>query len=374
MRYFLIVGEASADLHASALIRALKARDAEASFAFMGGDKMQEASGVRPIVHFSSVAFMGFVNVVKNLRTITRIGKQVQEAILAFKPDVVIPVDFADFNLRFILPFTKKNLPETKVIYYILPKLWAWRSSRIKKLRRWVDHGLCILPFEEAYFRSHSLPVTYVGNPCTDAHLSYLASHPEEVHRDRLIVLVPGSRKAELKNNLPTMLSVAKEFHIKGWQSIIAGAPGLTNEDYTPYRTGYEEIPLTFGDTYGLMRRASLALVTSGTATLETALWHTPMVVCYRMGGSSLVRWLFKHFFSVRFFSLVNLILDREAVPELLGDQMNDEKLRTHITQLLDEDSSERTNQLNAFAQIDELMGQEEAADRAALRLLSLIR
>ena len=317
---------------------------------------------------------MGFVNVVKNLRTITRIGKQVQEAILAFKPDVVIPVDFADFNLRFILPFTKKNLPETKVIYYILPKLWAWRSSRIKKLRRWVDHGLCILPFEEAYFSSRSLPVTYVGNPCTDAHLSYLASHPEEVHRDRLIVLVPGSRKAELKNNLPTMLSVAKEFHTKGWQSIIAGAPGLTNEDYTPYRMGYEEIPLTFGDTYGLMRRASLALVTSGTATLETALWHTPMVVCYRMGGSSLVRWLFKHFFSVRFFSLVNLILDREAVPELLGDQMNDEKLRTHITQLLDEDSPERTNQLNAFAQIDELMGQEEAADRAALRLLSLIR
>ena len=374
MRYFLVVGEASGDLHASALIRALKARDAEASFAFMGGDKMQEASGVRPIVHFSSVAFMGFVNVVKNLRTITRIGKQVQEAILAFKPDVVIPVDFADFNLRFILPFTKKNLPETKVIYYILPKLWAWRSSRIKKLRRWVDHGLCILPFEEAYFSSRSLPVTYVGNPCTDAHLSYLTSHPEEVHRNRLIVLVPGSRKAELKNNLPTMLRVAKEFHAKGWQSIIAGAPGLTNEDYTPYRMGYEEIPLTFGDTYGLMRRASLALVTSGTATLETALWHTPMVVCYRMGGSSLVRWLFKHFFSVHFFSLVNLILDREAVPELLGDQMNDEKLRTHITQLLDEDSSERTNQLNAFAQIDELMGQEEAADRAALRLLSLIR
>ncbi len=374
MRYFLIIGEASADLHASALIRALKARDAEASFAFMGGDKMQEASGVRPIVHFSSVAFMGFVNVVKNLRTITRIGKQVQEAILAFKPDVVIPVDFADFNLRFILPFTKKNLPEAKVIYYILPKLWAWRSSRIKKLRRWVDHGLCILPFEEAYFSSRSLPVTYVGNPCTDAHLSYLTSHPEEVHRNRLIVLVPGSRKAELKNNLPTMLRVAKEFHAKGWQSIIAGAPGLTNEDYTPYRMGYEEIPLTFGDTYGLMRRASLALVTSGTATLETALWHTPMVVCYRMGGSSLVRWLFKHFFSVHFFSLVNLILDREAVPELLGDQMNDEKLRTHITQLLDEDSSERTNQLNAFAQIDELMGQEEAADRAALRLLSLIR
>ena len=374
MRYFLIVGEASADLHASALIRALKARDAEASFAFMGGDKMQEVSGVHPIVHFSSVAFMGFVNVVKNLRTITRIGKQVQEAILAFKPDVVIPVDFADFNLRFILPFTKKNLPETKVIYYILPKLWAWRSRRIKKLRRWVDHGLCILPFEEAYFSSRSLPVTYVGNPCTDAHLSYLTSHPEEVHRNRLIVLVPGSRKAELKNNLPTMLRVAKEFHAKGWQSIIAGAPGLTNEDYTPYRMGYEEIPLTFGDTYGLMRRASLALVTSGTATLETALWHTPMVVCYRMGGSSLVRWLFKHFFSVHFFSLVNLILDREAVPELLGDQMNDEKLRTHITQLLDEDSSERTNQLNAFAQIDELMGQEEAADRAALRLLSLIR
>lgn len=374
MRYFLIVGEASADLHASALIRALKARDAEASFAFMGGDKMQEVSGVHPIVHFSSVAFMGFVNVVKNLRTITRIGKQVQEAILAFKPDVVIPVDFADFNLRFILPFTKKNLPETKVIYYILPKLWAWRSSRIKKLRRWVDHGLCILPFEEAYFSSRSLPVTYVGNPCTDAHLSYLTSHPEEVHRNRLIVLVPGSRKAELKNNLPTMLRVAKEFHAKGCQSIIAGAPGLTNEDYTPYRMGYEEIPLTFGDTYGLMRRASLALVTSGTATLETALWHTPMVVCYRMGGSSLVRWLFKHFFSVHFFSLVNLILDREAVPELLGDQMNDEKLRTHITQLLDEDSSERTNQLNAFAQIDELMGQEEAADRAALRLLSLIR
>ena len=374
MRYFLVAGEASGYLHASALIRALRQEDPEASFAFMGGERMQEASGTAPIAHYSSVAFMGIIDVVKNLGTITKVGKAVQRALLAFRPDVVIPVDFADFNLRFILPFTQEKLPEAKIIYYILPKLWAWRSGRIRKLRQYIHHGLCILPFEEEYFASRGLPVTYVGNPCTDAHLTYLGQHPEEVERTSLVTLIPGSRRGELKSNLPTMLAATAPLLERGYEVTIAGAPGLRQEDYTPYLKGYKGVGITFGNTYGLMRRSLLSLVTSGTATLETGLWRTPMIVCYRMGGSRVVRLGFERLFSVRFFSLVNLILDREAVPELLGDRMNSREIAEHIAPLLDKASSEREAQLRALDELCHQVGTEPAAPRAARALLALVR
>ena len=334
---------------------------------------MQEASGTAPIAHYSSVAFMGIIDVVKNLGTITKVGKAVQRALLAFRPDVVIPVDFADFNLRFILPFTREKLPEAKIIYYILPKLWAWRSGRIRKLRQYIHHGLCILPFEEEYFASRGLPVTYVGNPCTDAHLNYLGEHPEEVERTSLVTLIPGSRRGELKSNLPTMLAATAPLLERGYEVTIAGAPGLRQEDYTPYLKGYEGVAITFGDTYGLMRRSLLSLVTSGTATLETGLWRTPMIVCYRMGGSRVVRLGFERLFSVRFFSLVNLILGRAAVPELLGDRMNRGELTRSILPLLDSGSEERRAQLEALEALCQSVGTTPAAPRAARTLLTLM-
>ena len=206
MRYFLVAGEASGDLHASALIRALRAEDPEASFAFMGGDKMEASAGVAPIVHYREVAFMGIVSVVKNLGKLTRIGRQIQSAMRDFAPDVVIPVDYADFNFRFILPYAKKEL-RCPVIYYILPKLWAWRAGRIRQLRRYVDLGLSILPCETSYFSDRGLRTAYIGNPCVDAKLTYLAEHPETVEREQMLLLVPGSRQSELRDNLPEMLA-----------------------------------------------------------------------------------------------------------------------------------------------------------------------
>lgn len=365
MRYFLIVGEASGDLHASALIRALQAEDPEASFAFMGGDKMAEAAGVAPLVHYREVAMMGVLRVLQNLRKLHRIGRQMQQAMLAFRPDVVLPVDFADFNLRFILPYAKEKLG-VPVIYYILPKLWAWRAGRIHKLRRYTDLGLSILPFEVDFFEKKGLPIRYIGNPCVDAQLRYLKEHPEPVEREKLLLLVPGSRQGELKANLPRMLAVAAPYQKEGFRLVVAGAPGLESQDYAPYLQGYPQVELCFGDTYGLMRRAQLALVTSGTATLEAGLWHTPQVVCYSMGGWKIVRWGFEHLFSVRFFSLVNLILDRPAVPELLADRMNSPALPEAITRLLPEDAPDRRAQLTAFASLSQAMGVSLSAPKAA--------
>ena len=372
MRYFLIVGEASGDLHASALITALKAQDPEASFAFMGGDKMAEAAGVAPLVHYREVAMMGILRVLKNLKKLRRIGQQVQEAMRAFAPDVVIPVDFADFNLRFILPFAKETLG-IPVVYYILPKLWAWRGGRIKQLRRYTDLGLSILPFEVDFFQKQGLPISYIGNPCVDAQLRYASEHPEEVKREHMLLLVPGSRQGELQANLPRMLSVTAPYGEEGWRIVLAGAPGLEPKDYTRYLQAYPRVELTFGDTYGLMRRAHVALVTSGTATLETGLWKTPMIVCYRMGGWRFARWVFERFFRVRFFSLVNLILDQPAVPELLADRMEGEELPRTLTELIAEDSSARARQLKDLTRLSQRMGTSLSAPKAAEAILDFL-
>lgn len=372
MRYFLVVGEASGDLHSAALISAIRQEDPEASFAFMGGDLMAEAAGVAPIVHYREVAMMGIIRVLKSLPKLRRIGHQVQAAMRAFSPDVVIPVDFADFNLRFVLPFAKQTL-QVPVVYYILPKLWAWRGSRMSKLRKYTDLGLSILPFEVDYFTQRGLPIAYIGNPCVDAKLRYEAEHVEAPEREQMILLVPGSRKGELESNLPRMLSVTAPYSAIGWRIVLAGAPGLDAIDYAPYLNRYPEVELAFGDTYGLMRRAHVALVTSGTATLETALWHTPMVVCYRMGGWRVVRWGFEHLFHVRFFSLVNLILDRPAVPELLADQMEGEALSRTLASLLPPQAPERTRQLASFAALSSRMGDTLSAPQAARSILRLL-
>ena len=373
MRYFLVAGEASGDLHASALIRALRAEDPEASFAFMGGDKMAEAAGVPPIVHYREVALMGIISVLKHLGKLTRIGRQVQAAMRAFSPDVVIPVDFADFNFRFILPYAREEL-NIPVIYYILPKLWAWRAGRIRTLRRYVDLGLSILPFETSYFADRGLPTLYIGNPCVDAQLTYRSTHTTETEREQMLLLVPGSRKSELRDNLPQMLEATVPYTASGWRIIIAGAPGLTAEDYAPYLTTHSDIPILFGDTYGLMRRAHLALVTSGTATLEAGLWGVPMVVCYRMGGKRIARYVFEHFFRVPYFSLVNLILDRPAVPELLADRARASEIRTTLEQLLPTESPQRTQQIQALAELQQQMGNEPSAPRAARAICDHLR
>lgn len=339
----------------------------------MGGDKMQEASGVTPLVHYREVAFMGIVSVLKNLRKLTRIGHRVQEAIRSFQPDVVIPVDYADFNFRFILPFVKRQLG-IPIVYYILPKVWAWRSSRVKTLRRYVDLSLSILPFEVSYFEERGLRTTYIGNPCVDAQLSYLEAHPEPVGREQMILLVPGSRRSELQHNLSEMLLATAPYASSGWQVVIAGAPGLTEEDYRPYLGDYPDTPILFGDTYGLMRRAHAALVTSGTATLEAGLWGLPMVVCYRMGGKRIARWIFERYFQVDYFSLVNLILGKAAVPELLADRVHSAQILSTLTRILPEEAPAREAMLHDLKELQRLMGSEKSAPRAAEAILNFLQ
>ena len=333
---------------------------------------MEAAAGVAPIIHYREVAFMGIVSVVKNLGKLTRIGRQIQAAMRDFAPDVVIPVDYADFNFRFILPYAKREL-RCPVIYYILPKLWAWRAGRIRQLRRYVDLGLSILPFETSYFSDRGLRTAYIGNPCVDAKLTYLAEHPEAVEREQMLLLVPGSRQSELRDNLPEMLAATAAYSQLGWRVVIAGAPGLTAADYAPHLGKYSDTPILFGDTYGLMRRAHAALVTSGTATLEAGLWGIPMVVCYRMGGRRIARLIFEHLFRVPYFSLVNLILNRPAVPELLADRAHSVQILSILSRLIPDEDHRRTDQLQAFAQLQELMGTEPSAPRAARAILSYL-
>lgn len=365
MRYFLVVGEASADLHASRLIARISELDPEAVFAFMGGDLMAQAAGRSPLVHYREVAFMGLGSVLRNLGTIRRAGRQVQEALLAFAPDVVIPVDFAGFNYQYILPFVKRHLPTAYVAYYIAPKLWAWKPWRIKQLRRYVDKLLVILPFEAEYFFERGVPTTYVGNPCVDATLDMWASL---VTPKAQIALLPGSRRQELRSNLPLMLEAVQSCCHR-YCIVIAGAPGLLPSDYAPYLEGRPGIEVVFGQTYQLVQESRVALVTSGTATLEVALLGTPQIVLYRMGGQRLARWVFDHLFPIKYISLVNLILGRGAVVELIGHEVSSSNIAHCLAPLL-EDGDARSEQLAITQELRDGLGDERTSDLAAREIL----
>lgn len=371
MRYFFVVGEASADLHASRLIEAIKELDEESAFSFMGGDLMARAAGCAPVIHYREVAFMGIVPVLKNLGKIRRAARAIQQALLEFRPDVVIPVDYAGFNLRYILPFAKRHMP-TPIVYYIAPKLWAWKSWRINKLRKYVDHLLVILPFEQEYFAQRGVPTTYVGNPCVDATREVRASLPEAAETARQIALLAGSRKQELASNLPVMLQAAYP-----WRSthriVLAGAPGLSPADYSAYLSAYPEVELRFGDTYRIASESSVALVTSGTATLEVGLIGTPQIVLYRMGGQRMLRWIFDRFFAAPYISLVNLILGRGAVPELIGSEASAEAIAPLLSELLP-DSLSRAAQIASVQELRQRLGDTSASQRAATTLFSLLK
>ena len=282
MKYFIIAGEASGDLHASNLIFALKKLDAQADFEFLGGDLMQKAAKHTPVIHYKRMAFMGFVDVIINIRTILGNFKKAKKAMLKQQPDVVILVDYPGFNLK-MAAFAKKN--GFKTHYYILPKLWAWKEWRVKKIRKYVDKLFVILPFEVSFFNKHNIKADYVGNPVVDAVMKHrgmgrntflqtfsLSSKP-------IIALLPGSRKQELKMMLPELLSVTKQF--PDYQFVISGAPGLVKADYDDFLQDVD-IPIIFDHTYDLLQNAHSALVTSGTATLETALFNVPQVVVYK--------------------------------------------------------------------------------------------
>ena len=374
MKYYIIAGEASGDLHASNLVRELKKKDPEAEVRGWGGDLMRDA-GVSIVRHYKDTAIMGFVNVLRKLGTLKANIRYCREDIRKWNPDVVILVDYAGFNLR-IARFAKRI--GLRVFYYISPKLWAWNTGRVKQIKRYVDRMYTIFPFETEFYRHYDYPVYYGGNPLVDA----IASRPcqEETFADfihanglpdrPIIALLAGSRKQELKYVLPMMLRMVPYF--PEYQFVIAGAPSMAAEDYAPY---VKDVPvhIVYGETYRLVSQAKAALVTSGTATLETALLRTPQVVCYNGEAPRLSYFLFKTVVKVKYISLVNLIYGGEAVKELMMQYLTEDNLRRELSRILT-DASAREKMLNAYDEIIRRLGAPGASARFAEMMVEALR
>lgn len=408
MKYFLIAGEASGDLHASHLITALRERDAEAQFRFYGGDLMAEAATtstsatvpdssepavthtatvpgasvssaeVSPLLrHYKTLAYMGFVQVVLHARTILRGMEECKAAITDFAPDCVILIDYPGFNLK-IAKWVKKSLIGTPVYYYISPKIWAWKEHRIKDIRAYVDRLFSILPFEVDFFEGkHHYPISYVGNPTYDEVTAYLREHgidsvadgQPNPNRTDTIALLPGSRKQEISDNLRIMLSA-----VGNRPHTIAAAPSIDDDFYHHHAPNAE---IVRDRTYDLLLNARAALVTSGTATLEAALLGCPQVVCYKMTGGRFINWVRPYFLSCPFISLVNLIADREVVPELIAADMNPKTVATHLRAILDgpdATSPAREAQLQGYALIRKRLASPGAPQRAAEEIINLLK
>ena len=368
MKYFLIAGEASGDLHASNLMSALKEQDPNADFRFFGGDLMQAVGGTL-IKHYREMAFMGFIPVLLNLRTIFHNMRICQEEIKRYQPDVVILIDYPGFNLK-IAKYVKTQL-NIPVYYYISPKIWAWKQYRIKDFRRYVDRMFCILPFEVDFFQKLNYPVDYVGNPSVDSVSSFKekqAVSPINLREEEgldtrpILALLAGSRRQEIKDNLSTMLEVAAAFPTH--QAIIAGAPGIEPEYYQQF-IQEQSVKIIFGKTYPLLQHSDVALVTSGTATLETSLFRVPQVVCYYVVAGKIASFIFRHFFHIPYISLVNLIAGREVVQELFGARFSRKQIETELGRIL-HDHEYRSQMIQGYDEIIQLLGKPGASQRTA--------
>ncbi|MBO7499105.1 MAG: lipid-A-disaccharide synthase [Bacteroidaceae bacterium] len=380
MKYYLIAGEASGDLHASNLMKALQQRDAEAQFRFFGGDAMAAVGGTM-VMHYSQLAYMGFVQVALHARPILEGMRLCKRDITSWSPDVVILVDYPGFNLK-IARFVKSHT-SIPVWYYIPPKIWAWKQRRIRNIRRDVDEVFSILPFEVPFYTTHHYTIHYVGNPCADAIADYrrqAVSREVFISRNSLsdkplVALLAGSRKAEIRDNLPRMLEAIREF--PDVQPVVAGAPGIMPEFYTSLLRNYNDthpqvpVAVVFGQTYPLLDHAHAALVTSGTATLETALMRVPQVVCYYTKMGKLVSFARRLILKVPYISLVNLIAGKEVVPELVADGMNVANIRHHLRPLLD-DTPARQAMLNGYDALIASVGEAGVSARAAQQMLEL--
>lgn len=357
MKYFLIAGEASGDLHASHLMAALRAQDSEAEFRFFGGDEMARAAGHEPLRHYKTLAYMGLVQVALHLRTILRGMKQCKIAIKEWRPDCVILVDYPGFNLKIAKYVHQMHL--CPVYYYISPKIWAWKEGRIRQIKRDVDHLYSILPFEVDFFeRRHNYPITYVGNPTVD-EIAALPCPAEAPDSRPVIALLPGSRTAEIRTNLPLMLQAAEPYWQQGYDVVVAGAPSQPIEMY-------EGAPrVVFGETFQLLQRATAALVTSGTATLETAILGVPQVVCYHIRGGRIINWGKPYVLKVPYISLPNLICQREIIPELIAADLNPRNLQRHLAAILPGGES-REQQLQDYADLRARLGEPGAPQRCA--------
>lgn len=363
MKYYIIAGEASGDLHGGNLIKALKAQDSKAQFRFWGGDYMQKQAECAPQKHIESLAFMGFTQVVLNLNTIRKNLQYCKQDILEYQPDVLILIDYPGFNLR-IAAFAKKH--GIKVAYYISPQVWAWKEGRVKQMRRNIDLMLCILPFEKAFFAKHGMEVTYVGHPLLDAVEQYREMWEQPKAVDAPVALIPGSRKQEISTMLPTMLKVAQAFPNEQFR--VTAAPAIPQGFYQQFPLP-KNVQLVEGQTHKTMFAAKAALVTSGTATLETALFNTPEVVCYKAGYLSY--WLAKQLIKVPYISLVNLVMDREVVRELIQADFNTQETTKSLKALLNPDK--RSSLLQDYKLLRQKLGGPGASDRAAKAIVQLV-
>lgn len=361
MKYFLIAGEASGDLHASKLIKSLREVDSDAKFAFLGGDLMAEAAGVEPIVHYKSMAYMGFIDVLLHLKSVLGNLKSAKSLLKSFKPDALVLIDYPSFNLRIAKYAYELNIP---IYYYISPKVWAWKEYRVKEIKKYVRQVFSILPFEVDFYRKHGMEIRYVGNPTlneVDEKLSHIISEEDFRRKNGLssepiLALVPGSRISEIKTNLPYMVKAAenlKDVH----QVVVAAAPSIDCKIYDEIAPDVKRIN---GQTFELMNYACAALVTSGTATLETALLGTPQVVVYRSVGSKFVYNVFKHILKVKFVSLPNLIVNREIVKELLLHLCTVENISENLNEIWLGGKS-RDAMIKDYEELRSLLGQTEA-------------
>lgn len=371
MKYYLIAGEASGDLHGSNLMKALLARDPDANFRFWGGALMEAVGGVK-VKDYSELAFMGFAEVLMNLGTILKNLRFCKSDILEFHPDVVIFIDYPGFNMR-IAKFTKEN--KIPGYYYISPQIWAWKENRIDKIRRDVDQMYVILPFEKDFYeKKHKFPVHYVGHPLLDAiadrplvnEKQFLTEH--NLTDKPVIALLPGSRKQEITKMLSVMLAMVP--HFPEYQFVIAGAPSQHKSFYDPFIKN-AKVGFVQNKTYDLLSLSYAALVTSGTATLETALFKIPEVVCYRTStisyeiGKRLVK-------NIKYISLVNLILDKPSVTELIQEDFNEERLKTELTALLDRERREKI--FEDYYQLEKILGGKGASDKVARSIIETIK
>ena len=378
MRYYLIVGEASGDLHASHLMRSLQAVDPSAEFRFFGGDLMTAVGGTC-VKHFKELAYMGFIPVLLHLRTIFRNMAFCKKDIVEWAPDVVILVDYPGFNLN-IAKFLKSKT-HIPVYYYISPKIWAWKEYRIKNIKRDVDELFSILPFEVNFFeKKHRYPIHYVGNPTADEVRGFLSTYNEDFEQfckanalqvDKpILALLAGSRRQEIKDNLPAMMQVAARF--PQYQAVLAGAPSIADEYYEGFIRG-SQVQLVKNQTYPLLAHATAALVTSGTATLETALFNVPQVVCYKTPVPRLIRFAFNHIIKVEYISLVNLIMNKEVVSELFADRFTVDNI-SHCLQTLLPGGEARQEMLNNYALLQKVLGNDVAPDNAAKLMYGLLK
>ena len=366
MKYYLIVGEASGDLHASHLMKALKDVDDEAEFRFFGGDLMTAVGGTR-VRHYKELAYMGFIPVLLHLPTILRNMKMCKQDVVDWQPDCLILVDYPGFNLK-IAEFVKShtNIP---VYYYISPKIWAWKEYRIKNIKRDVDQLFSILPFEVDFFENkHHYPMHYVGNPTADEVKEFLQAQPE-AKKERIIALLAGSRKQEIKDNLPAMLEAIKPYE-NDYQIVVAGAPGIEPSYYQQFMQG-SQADIVFGQTYALLAKAHTALVTSGTATLETCLFGVPQVVCYKIPMPAVLGFLRRHFLKVKYVSLVNLVAGREVVKELLED-FSVANIRSQLEKILS--GPDRERMLEGYHEVKQALGEKKAPENAARLIVDTLK